>query len=182
MEGKKFMKNITVFIMSAFIIAMLGVSCGTAGDGVDGRPGPQGENGQDGESGDDGKPGKPGENGRPGRDGTDTSGGKIVIAHTVCEFSGQTETTADGFPKYELLYEVTVMNDESAMATFVEKHFYRAGSQPNVTSHTRFYVKTDAGYNKAMVETTLWKAELKTAAEVAFAYKPGTFTRAVACK
>jgi hypothetical protein len=176
------MRRFVAFLFAMLLISPVITSCGSIADGTDGRPGPQGDEGEDGVDGSDGQDGKPGEPGEPGRDGQDATGGKLVIAHTHCELSAQTDPTSDGYPKFELLYEITVFNDESAMASMVEKQYFRAGSQPNVTSNTRFYVKAEPGYNKAMVESTMWKAELSTATQVQFSYKPGNFNRSVACK
>lgn len=170
------LKSFVLTLLAFSILSLTGCGVPDGQDGRDGRPGPQGKDGVDGRDGVDGV------DGAPGRDGQDATGGKLVIAHTHCELSGQTYQTTDGYPKFDLLYEVSVMNDESALVSFVERQFFRAGAQPNVTSNTRFYVKGEPGYDVAAIESTMWKAELKTATSVNFSYKGGSFTKTVECK
>ncbi len=154
----------------AFLTSLTLVACGIP-SATDGKRGPQGEDGV----------GIPGSPGAPGKDAPSVSS-KLVVAHSHCEVLGvQTEGSGD-YPKYDLVYEVTVLSDESAFVSFVEKHQYRAGSVPNVTSNAAFYMKSEAGYNAAMVESTMWKAEMASAGQAKFSFKPSSLVKTSACK
>lgn len=153
-------------------LLLLMISCGVQEKPIEVRPGPQGEDGADG------KPGEPGEPGKP----ADPSDANLVLSHAVCATSAQTSPTSDGYPKFELSYEITVFSDETAWVSLVEKHYFRAGSNPNVESNALFYVKDHPNYNTAPIESTMWEAKLKNNVEVTFSYKPGSFSRSVTCK
>lgn len=186
----------------ALFVALFLVSCGVKSgtDGRDGTPGtigPQGPSGDDAESPKceivekDGKQYLRCENQdgsiaeveiKPGRDGQDATGGKIVISTINCALSAQTDPTSSGYPKYDLNYQLVVMSDETAMASLTEKQHFRAGANPNFTSNAMVYVKGQAGYNLATVESTMWKAEVSAPKQVKFTYKAGSFSRVASCQ
>jgi len=180
-------------ILFAFLaLAFLGCGTPSGDDGRDGLPGPQGTDGKPGtgtpgapgkpgEPGAPGAPGQPGEPGAPGQPGTPGQPGAIVVATTQCLLSFQVDS-ANAFPKFDLVYDLTILNDSTALVALKEKHFFRAGAEPNITSNSAVYAKSSAGYNAALVESTLWSVTLKTAKAADFKHKPSGQVKNVVCQ
>lgn len=156
------------------LFALLALSCGKAENGKDGDTvvGPVGPSGPEGTPGEPGKPAEP----------TTPGSVKLVVSHVHCDLSTQVESTASGYPKFELSYQKTVLNDESALVVLGVKKFFSEAASPNIESVASFFVKGEAAYNLASAETTLWKAELSSQNQVKFSYKPSALAKTASCK
>lgn len=146
------------------ISLILGLTLLSCGSFKDGGLGPQG---------DDGKPGDPGKDG---------AAAQIVVQSKKCVLSTQVDPSGAAYPKFDLEYRISILNDQSALVSLTEKHYYRANANPNVASNALFYVKGQDGYDKAGVETTLWKAELSSSSMLVLSYKPSAFSKSVSCQ
>lgn len=148
------------------------VSCGTSNPAA--RPGPQGQNGKDG---------KPGESGKPGEPGKPADPAKLILTKTSCEVTGvQVANSGSAFPKFDLVYKLLILGDETALVSLSQSHSFTAGEAANLSSASAWFMKGDSGYNLAAVETTLWKAELVTSTSAKFTYKPSGLTKNASCK
>lgn len=136
-----------------------------------------------GPQGKDGSSGKNGDAGKDGKDGKPADNPKLVIAKTTCELKDvQIASSSTSFPKFDLLYKLLVLNDETVLVNLEQKHYFTAGEQANFDTDSSHYMKGDQGYDLAAAETTLWRAELQTSSSVKFTYKPSGLTKNVSCK
>lgn len=168
-----------------FAVFLLFLGCGEDGqNGGRGPMGPAGNGGSNGRDGDDGKPGQPGEPGKPGEQGPPGEGSTEVVSSVVkCSVVGvQTDSTTSGYPKFDLYYDIVILKDGSFYASMKEMHYFRAGSDANVTTSAMFFIKGAAGYDQAMVESTMWRASIVAPKKAEFKYKPGAFVKQVVCQ